>query len=140
MFGLPEETLTSAFETIDLNIKIKPNYTINNIFQPYPKTEIADYADKKGLLNPAIDYMDTMNEGSILTTKETDQLINLCRFAYLSIKYPMLLPLVKILIKIPPNRLFKMVFDLSSAPAMKSNLNLNWISLLKWGLQLRKIV
>jgi radical SAM superfamily enzyme YgiQ (UPF0313 family) len=140
MFGLPDETLPLAFETIKLNWALRPDYTINNVFQPYPRTEIADYAAALGLFDRNVEYLDTMNEGSILNLKEIDQLINLCRFAYLSIKYPFILPLVRLLIKLPPNRLFKTVFDLSSAPPMKSNLNLNWINLLKWGIQLRKIV
>jgi anaerobic magnesium-protoporphyrin IX monomethyl ester cyclase len=139
MFGLPNETLPLALQTIELNRKIKPNYTINNVFQPYPKTEIAMYAADHGLLNPQADYMDTMNEGSILQLADIDRLVNLCRFAHLAIKYPVFMPIIKLLIKIPPNRFFKMVFDLSSAPAMKSNLNLNWINLLRWGIKLRKI-
>ena len=139
MFGLPDETLSLAYETIAFNWMLNPDYTINNIFQPYPKTEISYYAAEHGLLNPNADYMDTMNEGSILQLKDIDRLINLCRFASLAIKYQFLMPFIKVLIKLPPNRLFKMVFDLSSAPAMKSNLNLNWINLLKWGIKLRKI-
>lgn len=139
MFGLPDETLPLAFETIQFNWTLKPDYTINNVFQPYPKTEIAFYAAEHGLLNPNADYMDTMNEGSILQLKDIDRLTNLCRFASLAIKFSPLMPLIKSLIQLPPNRFFKMVFDLSSAPAMKSNLNLSWINLLKWGVQLRKI-
>lgn len=139
MFGLPHETIPLALETIHFNRSLKPDYTINNIFQPYPRTEIADYAAEHDLLNPHAEYLDTMNEGSILQLKDIDQLVNLCRFAHLAIKYPILIPLVKALIKLPPNSLFKIVFDLSSAPAMKSNLNLNWINLLKWGVKLRKI-
>lgn len=49
------------------------------------------------------------------------------------------MPLIKVLIQLPPNRIFKMIFDLSYAPAMKSNLNLSWVNLLKWGIKLRKI-
>jgi len=139
MFGLPHETLPLAFETIKFNRKLKPDYTINNIFQPYPKTEIAAYAAEHDLLNPNVDYLDTMNEGSILQLKEIDQLVNLSRFASLAIKLPVLTPFIKALIKLPPNRLFRMVFDLSSAPAMRSNLNLNMINLLRWGIKLRKI-
>jgi anaerobic magnesium-protoporphyrin IX monomethyl ester cyclase len=66
MFGLPDETLPLAYETIAFNWMLNPDYTINNIFQPYPKTEISYYAAAHGLLNPDADYMDTMNEGSIL--------------------------------------------------------------------------
>lgn len=139
MFGLPHETLGMALETIHLNRRLKPNYTINNIFQPYPRTEIADYAAEQGFLNPEMEYLDTMNEGSILQIENIDRIVNLSRFAYLAIKFPVVIPLIKVLIKLPPNRLFKMVFDLTNAPAMKSNLNLNLINLLRWGLQLRKI-
>lgn len=140
MFGLPNETLSLAFETIKFNSTLRPDYTINNVFQPYPKTEICDYAIEHGFINPESEYLDTMNEGSILRLEEIDRLVNLCRFAYLVIKYPFLTPLVKQLVKLPPNRLFKTVYDLCGAPPMKSNLNLSWPNLLKWGLQLRKIV
>ncbi|MFP4081638.1 MAG: B12-binding domain-containing radical SAM protein [Candidatus Aminicenantes bacterium] len=139
MFGLPHETLATAFETVHLNRRLKPDYTINNIFQPYPKTEIADYAAEHGFLDREVEYLDTMNEGSVLQIEDIDRIVNLSRFAYLAIKFPFLMPFIKVLIKLPPNRLFKMVFDLTSAPAMKSNLNLNLIHLLRWGLQLRKI-
>jgi radical SAM superfamily enzyme YgiQ (UPF0313 family) len=139
MFGLPGERLSLAFETIYFNRTLQPDYTINNVFQPYPKTEISDFAAEQGLLKPNTDYLDTMNEGSILQLKDIDQLINLCRFASLAIKYHFLMPLIKMLIKLPSNTLFKTVFDLSSAPAMKSNLNLSWINLIKWGFELRKI-
>ena len=61
MFGLPGETLDLAFETIKFNHLLKPDYTINNIFQPYPKTELANSAAEQGLLNPNSDYLDTMN-------------------------------------------------------------------------------
>jgi radical SAM superfamily enzyme YgiQ (UPF0313 family) len=140
MFGLPNETLSLAYETIKFNRTLRPDYTINNVFQPYPKTEICDYAIEHGFINPESEYLGTMNEGSILQLKEIDRLVNVCRFAYLAIKYPLLTPLVKYLVKLPPNWLFKTVYDLCGAPPMKSNLNLSWPNLLKWGLQLRKIV
>jgi anaerobic magnesium-protoporphyrin IX monomethyl ester cyclase len=139
MFGIPQESLASAFETIAFNRKLKPNYTINNIFQPYPRTEIADLAAAQGLIDPQTEYLDTMNEGSLLRLKEIDRIVNLCRFATLAISFPILTPLIKGLIRLPPNRVFKIIFDVSSAPAMQSNLNLDLITLLKWGLRLRKI-
>ena len=139
MFGLPHETLALAFETIELNRRLKPDYAINNIFQPYPRTAIADYAAEHGFMDAKNEYLETMNEGSILRLREIDQIVNLSRFAYLAIKFPLLTPLIKILIKRRPNKIFKMIFDLTNAPAMKSNLNLGLINLVRWGLQLRKI-
>jgi hypothetical protein len=139
MFGLPSETLELSFKTIDLNRRIKPDYTINNIFQPYPRTEISEWSIQQGFLDPEAEYMDTMNEGSVLDLNDADEIVNLSRFAYLAIKFPILMPIIKKLIKLPPNRIFKMIFDLTSAPAMKSNLNLSFLSLIRWGFQLRKI-
>ena len=140
MFGLPHESLDKSFLTIEFNQKLKPDYTINNLFQPYPKTEIADYAVSHGFLDRSPEYLETMNEGSILNLAQINQIVNVSRFASLAIKYPFLLPLIKLLVKLPPNRIFKLIFDLSSAPAMKSNMNLSWMNLVRWGLQLRKIV
>jgi radical SAM superfamily enzyme YgiQ (UPF0313 family) len=140
MFGLPKEDLRMAFETITFNWRLKPDYTINNVFQPYPKTEIADFAQEHGYLDPNICYMDTMNEGSLVKTDNIDQIVNLSRFASLAIRHPFLMPVIRVLVRLPPNRIFKLIFDLSSAPAMKSNLNLNWVSLLRWGLYMRKII
>jgi anaerobic magnesium-protoporphyrin IX monomethyl ester cyclase len=139
MFGLPGETIPMAWETIAFNRALKPDYTINNVFQPYPRTEIVNYALEHGFLDPDAEYLETMNEGSIMNIKDIDRITNLCRFAHLAIRYPFLTPLIKRLITRPPNRFFKLVFDASSAPAMKSNLNLDWVHLLKWGMKLRKI-
>jgi anaerobic magnesium-protoporphyrin IX monomethyl ester cyclase len=140
MFGLPNENLGMAYETIAFNWKLKPEYTINNIFQPYPKTEIVEFAQEQGYLDPNICYFDTMNEGSVVKSDEIDRILNLSRFASLAVKYRFLMPAIKLLIRLPPNRLYKLIFDLSSAPAMKSNLNLNWINLLRWGFYMRRIV
>jgi len=138
MFGLPGETLPLAWETIALNRALKPDYTINNVFQPYPRTEIVSYALEHGFLDPEAEYLKTMNEGSIMNIRGIDQITNLCRFAHLAITVPFLTPLIRNLITWPPNRFYKLIYSLSSAPAMKSNLNLNGIHLLKWGMKLRK--
>jgi hypothetical protein len=108
------------------------------VFQPYPRTEIVSYALEHGFLDPEAEYLKTMNEGSIMNIRGIDQITNLCRFAHLAITVPFLTPLIRNLITWPPNRFYKLIYSLSSAPAMKSNLNLNGIHLLKWGMKLRK--
>jgi len=44
MLGLPGETLENAFETLELNWKIKPDHWWCSVFQPYPSTNIVEYA------------------------------------------------------------------------------------------------
>jgi len=139
MFGLPGETLAMAFETIRLNHRLGPDYTINNMFQPYPRTEIVDYAVEQGFLDARSEYLETMNEGSLMTLADIGRITNLCRFAQTAVRHPRWLPIIKMLIKLPPNRAFKLIYDATSAPAMKSNLNLSWLNVVRWGLRLRKI-
>jgi anaerobic magnesium-protoporphyrin IX monomethyl ester cyclase len=139
MFGLPGETLAQALETIRLNHRLRPDYTINNMFQPYPRTEIVDYAVEHGFLDARAEYLETMNEGSLMNLADIGRITNLCRFAQTAIRHPRWLPLIKMLITLPPNRLFKLIYDATSAPAMKSNLNLSWLNVVRWGLRLRKI-
>jgi anaerobic magnesium-protoporphyrin IX monomethyl ester cyclase len=44
VIGLPGETFEQMLETVNLNIKIKPNLGLANIFIPYPGLELTDYA------------------------------------------------------------------------------------------------
>lgn len=49
MIGLPFTTLKNDFETLELNIKCRPDYAWASIFQPYPKTELGMKCLKEGL-------------------------------------------------------------------------------------------
>jgi radical SAM superfamily enzyme YgiQ (UPF0313 family) len=48
VIGLPGETFEQMLETVSLNIKIKPNLGLANIFIPYPGLELTNYAIEKG--------------------------------------------------------------------------------------------
>jgi len=52
MVGLPDETLEKHLDTINLNIKIKPDVVSIFVFYPYPGTELYDYCILKGYFNP----------------------------------------------------------------------------------------
>lgn len=51
MVGLPGEKIEEMLETLDLNIKIKPQFGFASIFIPYPGLELTDYALKHGYLS-----------------------------------------------------------------------------------------
>lgn len=51
MIGLPTETVEEAFETIELNAKLKPTKINEFIFQPYPNTELYDQCVRWGLFD-----------------------------------------------------------------------------------------
>ena len=52
LLGLPEETLEEAFQTIEINQRIKSDYIGATVLVPYPKTGVVDYAIERGLLPP----------------------------------------------------------------------------------------
>jgi len=108
MIGLPNETLEDAIQGIRLNARIKPKVAWYAIFQPYPKTELGEYCLEHGL----VDRLDrNMTEAQFHTSSSLKQPYikeceNLHKFAHIVVKLPILLPLVKMLIKLPPNRIF----------------------------------
>jgi hypothetical protein len=42
MVGIPDESLEQAIETVSLNIRIKTDYPWCAIYQPYPRTSLAE--------------------------------------------------------------------------------------------------
>jgi anaerobic magnesium-protoporphyrin IX monomethyl ester cyclase len=116
MLGLPDETLENAFETLQLNALIKTDYPWCSIFQPYPGTELGEYSLKQGYLGSDFDPDDVppYYSKSIMKNKEDiNQIINLQRFFIIGIKFPFLIPLIKKLIKLPPNIFYNFIFMMS---------------------------
>lgn len=142
MIGLPTETLEDAFRTIRLNAKIKADFPLCTILQPYPGTKIFDYCVSSSLIeeNYSPDDIVTMYEKSVLKIKDKKQLENLHRFFYLGCKFPSLLPFIKILIKLPPNIFYKLLFMLSYAHRSMKSMNIGWLDAFKFGFKFRKTV
>ncbi|HUT54499.1 MAG TPA: radical SAM protein [bacterium] len=109
ILGIPSETVEEGLMTVNFNIEIKTDNPYFSVFQPYPSTSIAETVKKEwGLadLNPDM-ISDSFHSWSPLShDPQVRQLANLHKFAYWTIKYPGLLPLVKRLIKLPPNPAF----------------------------------
>ena len=45
--------------------------------------------------------------------KDIDEVTNLHHFSVIAVKYPWTIPLVRVLIKFPPSRIFDMIFSIS---------------------------
>ena len=94
IIGSPGETFEMALKTLDLNIKIKPDYGNCSIFTPYPKLALTDYAIKHGYFDGDFDkikqnYFDT----SILkfkNPKDKNRILNLRYFFSTIIAFPIL--------------------------------------------------
>lgn len=112
MLGLPGETFENALETLELNIKIKPDFAPCSLLEPYPEYDITKYAIEKGYLKESFgidDVSESIYLPSAINIKDGDKIINLQAFFFLAVKYPMLLPLIKYLVRFKPNFFYRSI-------------------------------
>lgn len=110
MVGIPGETLEDAIETLQLNARLKPMWARCSILQPYPPMDLYQWCKREGLFREDFendDFEFFYLKESPLDFPGIDQLVNLQKFFSLTAKYPFLLPLVRQLIKVKPNRLYE---------------------------------
>lgn len=125
MLGIPGETLENALQTVDINVTIKADFPWCSILQPYPKTRIKEYIDKNNLNNNNC-ISQTFFHGSIINLKQKRELENLQKLFFFAVKFPALLPLIKMLIKFPPNLFFKLLFLIGYAYNYRKSENFKW--------------
>lgn len=108
--GIPGETVENAMETVDINIAIKTDYPRCSFLTPYPGTRIAEFAEKGGYLEKPIDSIPAFAQqnSSIIKMKDKNEIINIHSFFQTMVLAPGLKPVIRRLIKFPPNILFKM--------------------------------
>ncbi len=122
IIGVPGETVESAMKTVRLNRHFKPELARCFVLQPYPRTEIYDYAVANGYLDESDAFsnlgtgfqigFDGSAEGMTLKLKEAKQLTNLYYFFNALVRHKWLEPIIRLLLKLPPNRFFLFVHAL----------------------------
>nr|QBM01211.1 hypothetical protein [uncultured archaeon] len=91
IIGLPEGSLDKDFETLELNIKCRPDYAWVSIFQPYPKTILGEYCREKGFYIGDFDDLDSNFFDSSklnLPEKYKNQIANLQKLFALAVEHP----------------------------------------------------
>jgi len=110
------DPLKNDLETIKLNIRCRPTWASFTMLLPLPKTAIHEYAVKNGYL--AADAFDNPERlPSVFTNTVLDyhdpalqrRVNNLHKLASVTVKFPFLLPLVKVLIRLPLTPLYQML-------------------------------
>jgi radical SAM superfamily enzyme YgiQ (UPF0313 family) len=113
ILGFPGETFDQALKTVSVNIAIGTDFPWCSLFMPYPGTRLADYAKERGYLSEKL-TPDTMATSfhitSMLKNPDRNRLINLHKFFQTAVFFPSSVPLIKQLVKIPPNPLFQLWF------------------------------
>jgi len=123
MLGLPTGSLETDFETLELNVQCRPSYANVFLFQPYPKTELGELACQGGWMIGSFDDLSgSVSDDTIIrfgSESEKRQIENLQKLFALAVEFPSLVPLVKLLIKLPRNRLFWFVYKIWKGYAIK---------------------
>ncbi|MBN1385046.1 MAG: B12-binding domain-containing radical SAM protein [Elusimicrobia bacterium] len=113
MVGLPGEALREVWDTVNINVKVKPVWAWFSVYQTLPRTELAQYALDKGCIS-SVDVSGsdaTFHESSIIirNNSEGKRIMRLKNIANFIIKFPFLkMPAEKIFLNMP----FDMVYDL----------------------------
>ncbi|MCK9612279.1 MAG: B12-binding domain-containing radical SAM protein [Bacteroidales bacterium] len=119
ILGLPDETLEMAFQTTKLNIKCRPSYAWNSIYQPYPMTKLAEYSKQQGYFKGGIELLnDSFLYGrSVLKTKDIRKIERLHYLFSLAVSVPFLLPVIRLLTRLPFMKFFRFLFFMHRAYA-----------------------
>lgn len=111
MIAIPDETLSMAFETVELNIKCRPDYAWCSIFQPYPRTRLGAYCREKGYISDE-KFNESFHKKSILKLEHHRHFQNLHNLFSIAVSFPCLLPVIKFLIKLPLTNLYYFLWRL----------------------------
>jgi radical SAM superfamily enzyme YgiQ (UPF0313 family) len=111
MVALPTETVDDAIETITLNAQCKPSYAWCSIFQPYPRTALAEYCVELGLI-PS-DYANNptyQDDAPIKRGREKRDFERLHKLFSFAVEFPFLIPHLKSLIRLPLGFLYQTLY------------------------------
>ncbi|TKJ41600.1 hypothetical protein CEE37_03275 [candidate division LCP-89 bacterium B3_LCP] len=140
MVGLPGESLEDAFQTVKINAKIRPDFPWCSVLQPYPGTEIRERIEKDlGRKLPVDEIGGSYFTSSLVQDREMRQKENLQKFFHLAVRYPFLQPLIRQLIKLPPNPLFQLVFQSCYALQLMKRSKINFLTLLRYAITSRQL-
>lgn len=143
MLCLPGETIEQAFETINLNRKIKSDYLWCSIIQPYPKTELEKISRELGYLTKDYDVDNLTNsyfKSSILKNKDHKALNNLQKLFYIAVKFSFLERIIKYMIHFDLPKFFNTVFYLTYGYRYIKTYRISPFRLMVMGIKLKKFM
>ncbi len=126
MLGLPTGSLETDLETLTLNAQCRPAYANVFLFQPYPKTALGEWAYEQGWMMGSFDDLSgSVSDNTIIkfgNEKEKRQIENLQKLFALGVQFPRLLPIILRLIRLPPNRLYWLIYKVWKGWAIKNRI------------------
>ena len=111
MLGIPGETLSDGWSTVDLNASVRADLPRFTVLTPSPGTKIAETAQDMNLCTETdIAASSTYLKKSVLKVEDIDQLVRLQKVAYAAVKTPGLKWLWKFLARRAPSLLLDVIY------------------------------
>jgi len=113
MLFLPGEDINKAFKTVDINRRMQVDFAWSYTLQPYPGTDIYDFAVKNGYLSASFQFDDIDPLGllkPIIKVKDEKKILVLHRLFHFAVHNSFMRKILNILVYIPPNPLFDMLY------------------------------
>ena len=114
MLGLPGATFENDLETLHLNQACKVDYALAMLWQPYPGTALARYAEANGFYDGGYGDLDFSYYGrshlKFARPGDRERVENLQKLFAVGAAMPWTTPILKRLTRLRPNRLFDSVF------------------------------
>ena len=106
MMGSPAESIDDMFNTIRANRRLKPNGCTVLIYRPFKSTVLGQQDFAEGRVNTGKDIGPSIHNDSQMMRDDIDDVVRLHRLFNLGVYLPYGIPIVKQLMKLPPNRVF----------------------------------
>ena len=114
ILGLPTGTLEDDLDTMRLNAEARISYAYAFLFQPYPGTELGRFTQENNYMVGSFDDISSIAwERSILVFDSEDekrQIEHLQRLFAFGVEWPWLEPVIRLLIKLPHNKVVDTIF------------------------------
>jgi len=126
MLGLPTGSRESDLATLELNLACRPAYANSFLYQPYPRTALGDFAREQGLMCGEVDDIGSSAWDSTILNFDPDtkrELENLNHLFAIAVEWPRALPLIKRLIRLPRNPLYRLAYKLWKGYAIKQRIH-----------------
>jgi anaerobic magnesium-protoporphyrin IX monomethyl ester cyclase len=142
IIGFPSETQEEMLDTLGINLQIRPDYPWCSIFTPYPETILAEYSIAEGYLDKNFSYDNVPTSffnDTILMRIDRNFILNLHSFFQLAVLMPVLMPFLRLLMRFPPNALYRMLFKVVYSYTSLRSEKRSLLSFLKLALANRRL-
>ncbi len=140
MIGNPGETFEGALDTLRFNVMCRPHYAFVTLLQPYPRTDIGEYARRAGLLEGPTDLPETFFARTTLRIPDREKTERLRKLFPLAVESKVVRRLLPGLLRLPVDGLWALLDKLWKGYCIKHRELPYRLTLREYFLSLRQYV